>query len=128
MERGKGQHMRARRGHGDKPMGKAGFLLLDPNEDIAPATSDKQDFAEIKVYPNPSASRNTIAYDIKEGGYYRVELRDKDGLVLRVISNEYRQAGNYQEDVDLSSYAAGTYYVSIVGAGGVISKKVVIAK
>lgn len=109
-------------------MRKVGFLLLDPNAEAGAARTDKQEFAEVRVFPNPSASRNSVNYKLKENGHYRVELRDKDGLVLQVISNQYRKAGDYQDEIDLSLYAAGTYYVSIVGAEGVISKKIVVAK
>ena len=109
-------------------MGKASFLLMDPNAGTSPAAMAPADFAELRVFPNPSASRNTVAYELKEAGHYRVELRDKDGLVLQVLSNQYREAGDYREEIDLSAYAAGTYYVSIVGAEGVVSKKLVIAK
>jgi hypothetical protein len=119
-----------RGGHGmDRDrMGKVGFLLLDPNAETTGNTAKSGDFAEVRIFPNPSASRNTVSYTLKEAGNYRVELRDKDGLVLQVLSNQYRQAGDYREELDLSSYSAGTYYLSIVGAEGVVSKKVVVAK
>ncbi|PHN04879.1 T9SS type A sorting domain-containing protein [Flavilitoribacter nigricans] len=108
--------------------GKVGFLLMDPNAETEAATAPAGDFAEVRVFPNPSASRNTVSYKLRDAGHYRVELRDKDGLVLEVLSNEYRQSGEYREELDLTSYAAGTYYLSIVGAEGVVSKKVVVAK
>lgn len=128
--RGRGIHAPHRRGgpmHREET-GKVGFLLLDPNAETPATAEGKADFAEVRVFPNPAAARNTVSYKLKEAGHFRVELRDKDGLVLNVISNQYRQAGDYQEEVDLSDYAPGTYYLSIVGAEGVISKKVVIAK
>lgn len=109
-------------------MGKVGFLLLDPNAETTSSKVSAPDFAKVRIFPNPSASRNTVSYDLQEAGHYRVELRDKDGLVLEVLSNQYRQAGEYREELDLSSYASGTYYLSIVGAEGVVSKKVVVAK
>lgn len=122
-------HPRGRHHMERDDMGKAGFLLLDPNASEENANmSNRADFAEVRIFPNPSASRNTVSYKLKEAGHYRVELRDKDGLVLQVVSNEYRQAGDYREELDLSSYSAGTYYLSIVGAEGVVSKKVVVAK
>lgn len=111
-----------------KAMGKVGFLLLDPNEKTALQNDNKKEFAEVRVFPNPSASRNTVSYTLHNAGHYRVEFRDKDGLVLKVLSNEYRQAGDYREELDLSGYAAGTYYLSLIGAEGVVSKKVVVAK
>lgn len=124
---GKGHHRGGHRAERDH-MGKVGFLLMDPNEAPASSTTNKVDFAEVRVFPNPSATRNTVAYTVKDAGHYRVELRDKDGLVLEVLSNQYRQAGEYREELDLSTYTSGTYYLSIVGAEGVVSKKVVVAK
>jgi hypothetical protein len=109
-------------------MGKAGFLLLDPDAETTTSTVSPTEFAEVRIFPNPSASRNTVSYQLKEAGHYRIELRDKDGLVLEVLSNQYLQAGDYREELDLSTYASGTYYLSIVGAEGVVSKKVMVAK
>lgn len=127
---GKGQSPhRGGKGRMDhKTMGKVQFLLMDPNAEVAAREVPKNEFAEIRIFPNPSASRNTVNYQLKDAGHYRVELRDKDGLVLTVLSNQYREPGNYREEVDVLEYASGTYYLSIVGAEGVVSKKLVIAK
>lgn len=122
------RHSRGGRHMDREHMGKAGFLLLDPNAETTSNSIQSTDFAEVRIFPNPSASRNTVSYKLNEAGHYRVELRDKDGLVLQVLSNEYRKAGDYREELDLSPYSAGTYYLSIVGAEGVVSKKVVVAK
>lgn len=109
-------------------MGKVGFLLLDPNASAQTSTANKEDFAKMRIFPNPSGTRNTVSYQLTEAGHYRVELRDKDGLVLQVLSNDFYQSGDYKQEIDLSTYAAGTYYVSIVGAEGVVSQKMVVAK
>jgi Spy/CpxP family protein refolding chaperone len=122
-ERGRGDH--ARRGDRHEGMGKAAFLLLDPNVATTQNVTGKADFAQIRVFPNPSAGRNTVNYKLTEAGYYRVELRDKNGQVLQELSNEYRQSGDYQDEVDMSQFPSGTYYLSITGAEGVISEKIV---
>lgn len=124
--RGKGDGRHARR-HGPRSndMGKTGFLLLDPSTETTSNVTNKADFAKIRVFPNPSASLNTINFTVEEAGHYRVELRDKNGQVLQQLSNEYRQSGQYQDEVDMSQYPSGTYYLSITGADGVVSEKVV---
>lgn len=113
------------RGPGPEGMSKAVFLLLDPNAETTQNVAGKADFAQIRVFPNPSAGRNTVNFTVKDAGYYRVELRDKNGQVLKELSNEYRQSGAYQEEVDMSQFPSGTYYLSITGADGVISEKIV---
>lgn len=123
--KGHGEHARHRRGAKPEGMSKAAFLLLDPTADSTPAVTGRADFAKIRVFPNPSAGLNTVNFTVEQAGHYRVELRDKNGQVLHQLSNQYRESGTYQEEIDMSPFASGTYYLSITGAEGVISEKVV---
>lgn len=120
------RRMHRRHRHHDGMLGKAGFLLLEPASlaDQSPAAAT----AELQVFPNPSRAENTVQLRISQAGQYRLELFDREGKMLQLIADAYRQAGSYQETLTIGDLAAGTYYVRLSGPGGVISRPLVISK
>jgi hypothetical protein len=117
-EKGKGKGERINKGR---------FLLMNPA--VQPATTEKgKAEAELNVFPNPAGAANTVRYSAKEDGNVRIELRSKEGNLLRVLLDEFRTAGDYTIEVDISNLNDGVYFYTITDKYGTTSRKVVVAK
>ena len=121
---------------------KVGFLLLDPNEDYTQLMEemmgeetiiDQQptrsaETRDVKVYPNPSVAANTLDYEVLEAGEVTVELRSKEGALIRTLVNETKEAGNYSIQVNLADLNNNVYYYVIRDKQGQTTKKFVLHK
>ncbi|MCB0588757.1 MAG: T9SS type A sorting domain-containing protein [Phaeodactylibacter sp.] len=136
-KKGKGEKQMRRPGHPPHPgpgmpphgkdMRKGHFLLLDPN---APAETSMEGAVttNVKVYPNPAANRMTLEYTLLKAGNVRIELRDKEGNLTKVVEEGQKTAGDYSLPVDATSLQDGVYYLTIVSQGQQTATKVVVAK
>ena len=128
--RGKGRH----RGHGRGFRGPdggmrhltrpLGFLLWNPAEPL-PAPVEQ---SELSVFPNPTRAANQLEYEVNNAGSVSIKLINEQAEVLREIVNEYKEAGTYKVQVDLSELKEGLYFYQIKTADGVQTKKVVVRR
>ena len=135
--RGKGEKQMRHPGHhphpgmhpdGDgKEMRKGHFLLLDPNAP-AEAPTKAAVTTNVNVYPNPAANRMTLDYTLLKAGNVRIELRDKEGNLVKVVEESQKTAGDYSLPVDATTLQDGVYYLTIVSQGQRTAQKVVVAK
>ena len=58
----------------------------------------------------------------------RIELRDKEGNLVRVVEEEQKEAGDYSLPVDATALRDGVYYLTVVSQGQKSAQKVVVAK
>jgi len=140
MDEKHGHHRKGHHRHGPKHGKhkggkKAGkFLLLDPNKTTAENTLlDEREIEEVsvknlKVYPNPSVTSNAVEYTVTSPGKVIVELRDKEGNVVKTVENTQREAGEYKLNVDLNGLKNGIYIYTIQTVDGLISKKFMLSK
>ena len=108
----------------------AHFLLLDPNnpeETVLPEQTQGA-LTEVRIFPNPATTQNTITYTVMTAGQVRIELHSEDGNSLKVIVDAYREAGEYTEQVDLSNLLDGAYYYSILDQQGITTKAVIVSR
>lgn len=134
-EKGKGDRQMRHAGPGSHPgmhpygkeMRKGHFLLLDPNAP-AEAPAKAAVTANVNVYPNPAANRMTLEYTLLQAGNVRIELRDKEGNLVKVVEESKKTAGDYSLPVDATSLQDGVYYLTIVSQGQRTAQKVVVAK
>lgn len=134
-ERGKGEQKMHRPGGHPHPgmhpegreMRKGHFLLLDPN---APAEMPAEATAtsNVKVYPNPAANQVTLEYTLLRAGNVRIELRDKEGNLVKVVEEGQKANGDYRLPVDATALQDGVYYLTIISQGEKTAQKVVVAK
>lgn len=129
---GRGMHGKRERGgeaeeHEHHNMHKAGFLLLDPN---APATppATQEALTEIKIFPNPAVSQNTLSYTVKQAGHLRIELHNESGRTIQTLFDGNKEIGEYQLNVDLSKLQNGVYYYTVIDQSGKQSHKVILNK
>lgn len=144
-EEGRGKKEDGKKGKGDKPMNPEGrhphkgmhpygkgmkmghFLLLDPNV-TAEAPAEAAVTANVKAYPNPAANLVTLEYTLLKAGNVRIELRDKEGALVKVVEEGPKAAGDYSLPVDATPLRDGIYYLTIVSQGQKTAQKVVVAK
>lgn len=121
---------------------KVGFLLLDPNEDYAALIEEWENMVteinekpnetasiqNIKIYPNPASASNTLAYEVLEAGKVTVELRSKEGALVKTVVNENKAVGEYSLQVNLSDLSNNVYYYVIRNKEGQMTKKFVVQK
>jgi len=112
------------------PIGKGMFLLLDPDATDPLPFRGGQLMPQIdtEIFPNPARQANTVNYQLETAGEVRIELRDNEGRLVKVLLDEYRAAGEHNLEVDLSGLAAGVYYYTISSPDGQVTKKVVVSK
>jgi len=87
-------------------------------EDIDP-------FAGLIIYPNPTSGIFTIEMDNELFGELIIAIFDQNGKEIRIIKSE-KTTGNFSEQVNLSSYTKGLYYISLEINGQVSNKKIII--
>ena len=95
-------------------------VTSDPSAIITLTTVGINDYElnNVVVYPNPTTGM--IQIQNSESRIENVEVYDAYGKMLNVVNvNDNTTA------VDLSNYAAGTYFVKIVTENGVVTKRVV---
>ena len=95
-------------------------VTSDPSATITLTTVGINDYElnNVVVYPNPTTGM--IQIQNSESRIQNVEVYDAYGKLLNVVNVNDNTAA-----LDLSGYAAGTYFVKIVTENGVVTKRVV---
>ena len=95
-------------------------LSSDPSDTITITTVGIEDYElnNVVVYPNPT--NGTVQIQNTESMIQNVEVYDAYGKLLNVVTVNDNSAV-----IDLSGYAAGTYFVKIMMENGVVTKRVV---
>jgi len=130
--KGKGDHEgrghKGRRGHHKGDKDKVAFLLMDVNKADKKAKRKGKRAQGIKVFPNPSATTNTLQYTVNQAGNVRIELHDRSGNVVRTITDSYKTSGDYTETINLSGLNGIVYYYVITDKEGTRSQKFMVRK
>jgi len=124
----KGSRHEGKRGHHRGKNDKVAFLLMDVNKAEKKAERKSRRAQGIKVFPNPSATNNTLQYTVNQSGNVKIELHDRSGNIVRTITNAYKTAGDYTETVDLNGLKNIVYFYVITDAEGTRSKKFMVKK
>lgn len=70
----------------------------------------------VGVFPNPTAGRATVRFELAEAGAVRVDLVDALGRVVATLADGPYAAGPHEVAVDTSGLPAGVYAVRLGGA------------
>ena len=82
---------------------------------------------DLTIYPNPSASKVNIAFNLTENHNISVNVVDMLGRVVETIPAQQHTSGETVLTIgNKASYQAGVYFVNIVIDGEQISKKVIM--
>jgi hypothetical protein len=90
-----------------------------------PAASD---FVLQQNYPNPFNPSTMIKYSVPEASNVKLILYDALGRQVRVLTNEYKEAGNYSYTLNAGGLSSGVYIVRL--SSGISNKviKITLAK
>lgn len=114
--------------HPGKPqMRKGQFLLLDPNA-TEDSNTNNTALSKVSVFPNPAANEMTLQYTLEKAGSVRIELRNKEGNLIKVVKEGTVKAGEQSVTINASSLEDGIYYLAVISNGQQLTQKVVVAK
>ena len=71
-------------------------------------------FKIFQNYPNPFNPSTKIRYKLPESGHVRIEIINELGMVLQVLENIDKPAGNYEIVWNASRYSSGIYYAKFI--------------
>jgi photosystem II stability/assembly factor-like uncharacterized protein len=81
-------------------------------------------------YPNPYNPETTIKYQIPESGHVTLKVYDLLGREVATLINEFKQAGTYNAELNISNYSlsSGVYFYRLQAGGFAETKKMILMK
>jgi periplasmic protein CpxP/Spy len=128
-KKGEGKPQGIRQGS-DTPhpaMMKGRFLLLDPNQPTGSGTAETQ-VSNLTAYPNPASNEVGIKYRLEKDANVRIELRDREGKLVKTLNQPNLKAGAQSHTLDVSQLPDGIYYLAVSSQGQQLASKVVVSK
>lgn len=108
-EQRKPRHDKHHKGSHAGKMSKVAFILLDPNAETTTAKPMNQD-KKLRVFPNPAMVSNTLEYQVATSGKVTIELRNKDGQLIKTVFDGYQEAGTHKVEVNLAELNEKAYF------------------
>lgn len=90
--------------------------------------SVKFDFSLFQNYPNPFNPKTTIAFSIPYSGKVIVKIFNTLGEEVKILLDEYKNAGSHKITFDGSSISSGVYYYKIIFGNHSEIRKMVLLK
>jgi uncharacterized protein (DUF1501 family) len=83
----------------------------------------------LKCYPNPTNSSISISYLLQKETKVHIEVKDISGRTIGNITDAPTVPGEHVLDFNLSRYANGTYFVTLIANDSVVlTEKVILSK
>ena len=101
-----------------------GFLLWDPSQPFESVS----EAAELKTFPNPTKSISNLEFTLKTDGPVTVKLINEQGVTMKTLVDERREAGTYTVQTDLSELKKGFYFYQIKTEAGLSTQKILVDK
>ncbi len=79
-------------------------------------------------YPNPFNPVTKINYDLPKSGMVKLVVYDILGREIKILVNEFTQAGKYSVEFDGSKFASGVYFYRIQAGDFMSVKKMLMIK
>jgi hypothetical protein len=92
---------------------------------INTANNKKSLHAQLTIFPNPTQNTITISYPCQSTGQLEIKINNVAGQVVYTESVACTEGNNAQQVVDMSSFAAGVYFVDLTLNDKHVVKKVV---
>lgn len=81
---------------------------------------------QLDVYPNPSSSNTTIAFDTTSAGPVEVAVYDLLGRRVETLLDRTVPPGSHRTSWNPAAHASGTYLVHVTAGSGTVSRLVAI--
>jgi len=88
------------------------------------STNDFNINTNIKFFPNPTTAFVTVSYHLKENALVEISINNNLGQLL-YRKNEYAIIGTNEDQIDLSTYKAGLYLLTLKTATGSVTVKII---
>ncbi len=85
-------------------------------------------YTSLKNYPNPVYHNTIIEYNIKNPTKVKLELFNTEGKSIKILVDQYQEAGTYKINFDSSAYKAGVYFYSISADNYKETQKMLLVK
>lgn len=79
-------------------------------------------------YPNPFNSMTIIEYTLPESGVVKLSLYNILGEEVKLIDEDYKEAGSYKVNIELTELPSGIYVYTLQYGAQAASKKLVLLK
>jgi hypothetical protein len=79
-------------------------------------------------YPNPFNPFTKIKYDLPKSSYVKMIIYDNLGRTIKVLINEFKNAGSYEINLDAINLSSGVYYYRIQAGEYSSTKKLILVK
>lgn len=111
-------------GHIYKTSNGGTYVGISPHSYITP-----KEFNLLQNYPNPFNPVTEIKFELPQNTFVTLVVYNAIGVeVVRLVNNEYRNAGRYSVSFDGSNLASGIYFYSINAGNFKDVKKMVLIK
>ncbi len=86
------------------------------------------EFSLYQNYPNPFNPNTKITFDLPLNDHVTLKIYDAAGKEVSVLVNEFRQAGRYAVDLNLTQFSSGIYFYRLMSRNFSITKKMILVK
>ncbi len=86
----------------------------------------KNDEVTVNCYPNPFDKSTTIEVWQKETSQLNISIFNVYGQLVKIVANEKRNPGIYNETFDTEGISAGTYFCKVTTGNKTIVKKLMV--
>lgn len=82
--------------------------------------------SSVKVSPVPSDGDAWLDFELKQPSQMNITIHDARGAVIAVLKNGTMASGQHRLHMDMTPWAAGTYFVKGIGAAGIFSMPLIV--
>jgi hypothetical protein len=84
------------------------------------------DLNKFQVYPNPATKEVVVSFEGNVLTDYQVTIYTTIGN--KIFNDRTMQTQSYRKTLDVSSFAAGVYFIEVSSVAGKVMKKLTVAK
>lgn len=109
-----------------------GMFIDDIEIDVVGVGINESAIAEasgnIMIRPNPAGGHASLDMNLTSGGKVKITLNDATGKTIRILHDQWLEAGTHQINLDLSTYPDGTYFIVTELSAQRTTNKLVISR
>jgi hypothetical protein len=87
---------------------------------------DNSSFYLFQNTPNPASVSTKIAYKLNNRSDVTISIADITGRTIMTLNKGVQNQGNYNEEIDLSKFASGTYFYTLKVGENQKTKKLIV--
>jgi hypothetical protein len=112
----------------NKPKLMIGIMNNHFLSDVNEKENIPTDYKLYQNYPNPFNPSTKIKYELPKSGYVKIIVYDNLGREVKVLVNQYQNAGYYEIQLSAGELSSGVYYYKIQADNFSETKKFILLK